>query len=138
MKERRKYNPYEDDKYMSQTMLDHFKKELLDWRGSILNRDIAIREEELQAGKEPDYKDRNMITKLREDEYRSLERDIIEIDSHLLDEIKHALDKIDQGKYGYCEESGDPIGVRRLEIWPIARTTIEAQKTRDLQDNHTI
>lgn len=140
MGEQSNYSPYKDDEYMSAAMLNHFKVELLDWRDSILNRDMAIKNDiELQTQNiKPDYTDRNMISRLREAEYRELEEDIIEIDNHILDEIEHALDKVDQGTYGYCEESGNPIGIRRLEIWPIARLTIEAQKKRALQDDHTI
>lgn len=120
----REYILSEDQEYMNSEMLEYFKNKLLVWRDKLLAE--SAHEQELIADKtsrEPDYVDEAVL-----EQDRSLDFFIADRDLNLIHQIEDALRRIEDSNYGYCEESGDEIGIGRLDAWPIARLTTEAQQ----------
>jgi DnaK suppressor protein len=121
------YTPSIDEEYMSTTQVEYFRKKLLTWREELLaesNDTIShLKEENWQ---EPDINDRASLEtdaalELRtRDRYRKL---VIKIDS--------ALSRVADGSYGFCDETGEEIGLFRLEARPIATLTVEAQEKHE-------
>ena len=121
------YTPSIDEEYMSTTQVEYFRKKLLTWREELLaesNDTIShLKEENWQ---EPDFNDRASLEtdaalELRtRDRYRKL---VIKIDS--------ALSRVADGSYGFCDETGEEIGLFRLEARPIATLTVEAQEKHE-------
>jgi DnaK suppressor protein len=126
------YKPSEEEPYMNEIMLAHFKQKLIEWRESLLaetgriQQDIADHTE-----RNADYVDRGVIEENREPEFFLLDRDM-----KLIQQIDMALDKIIDKSYGYSEISGEPIGVARLEAWPVATLTVEEQEKREQLESH--
>ncbi len=129
-----KYKPTAKEEYMNPTMLAYFKQKLLDWRAELLKESQEtlehLKEENWQ---EPDIADRASIETETGVELRTRNRYL-----KLIDKIDYALRKIDSGDYGYCEETGDPIGVKRLEARPIATLSIEAQERHEKLEKQMI
>jgi DnaK suppressor protein len=121
------YQPTEKEKYMNPNQLEYFRQKLLAWRDELLKESREtmehIKEENWQ---EADVVDRASIETDTGVELRSRNRYL-----KLITKIDEALRRIDQGEYGYCEETGDPIGIRRLEARPVATLTVEAQERRE-------
>jgi len=121
------YKPTENESYMNPQQLEFFRKKLLDWKNELLNESRQtidhLSEENWQ---EPDLNDRASLETDTTLELRTRDRY-----RKLLDKIDGALEKVDTGEYGYCEETGDEIGVKRLEARPIAALTIEAQERHE-------
>ncbi len=121
------YAPSEKEEYMNPKQLEYFRLKLLAWRDELLkeSRDTMehIKEENWQ---EADVVDRASIETDAGVELRSRNRYL-----KLITKIDDALKRIEQGEYGYCEETGDPIGLRRLEARAVATLTIEAQERRE-------
>lgn len=121
------YSPSNDQEYMSTQMLEYFRQKLLDWRKQVLQESSdSIVGMQDQLPNEPDNVDCAMLERERDSELRRLVHD-----KDLLLDIDAALDRIEKGTYGYCEETGDPIGLERLEVWPIASLTIQAQEMKE-------
>ena len=121
------YKPNEKEEYMSPSQLEYFRQKLLVWRGELLKESQEtlehLKEENWQ---EPDIADRASIETETGVELRTRNRYL-----KLIDKIDYAVRKIDSGDYGYCEETDQPIGVRRLEARPIATLSIEAQERHE-------
>ena len=121
------YKPSEKEEYMSQLQLEYFKQKLLGWKGELLDESREtldhLREENWQ---EPDVNDRASVETETSLELRTRDRY-----RKLIDKIEAALRRIENGKYGYCDETGDEIGIKRLEARPIATLTIEAQERHE-------
>ena len=121
------YKPTEKEEYMNPKQLEYFRLKLLAWRDELLaeSRETMehIREENWQ---EADVVDRASIETDAGVELRSRNSYL-----KLISKIDDALKRIDAGEYGYCEETGDPIGLRRLEARPVATLTVEAQERRE-------
>lgn len=121
------YQPTEKEKYMNPNQLEYFRQKLLAWRDELLKESREtmehIKEENWQ---EADVVDRASIETDTGVELRSRNRYL-----KLISKIDEALKRIDNGEYGYCEETGDPIGIRRLEARPVATLTVEAQERRE-------
>ncbi len=113
---------------MSPVMLEYFRLKLLKWQAELLqesNETLAS----LQGDggmQEPDLADRASAETDRALELRTRDRE-----RKLLSKIQAALARIDDGSYGYCEQTGDPIGVKRLEARPIATMSLEAQERHE-------
>ncbi|MBN9543793.1 MAG: TraR/DksA C4-type zinc finger protein [Alphaproteobacteria bacterium] len=121
------YNPREDNKYMSDRMLTYFKNKLLSWRsGLIENQQHITQDFESLSTKEADYTDEGISQELRIEE-----SSLFDHDNNIINLIDEALDRIKSGEYGYCEKTGEEIGVARLEAWPIAKFTVEAQEEEE-------
>ena len=124
------YVPSDDEEYMSERQLDFFRVLLLDWKKSI--HDAAGQTlQSLQDGpiREPDLNDRASSETDWCIELRTRDRQ-----RKLISKIDSALRRIDAGEYGYCEKTGDPIGLRRLIARPVATMTVEAQTAHERRE----
>jgi len=127
------YKPSADEEYMSPTQLEYFRQKLLDWRAELLqeseNTISHLKEENWQ---EPDINDRATLETDAALELRTRDRY-----RKLVNKIDSAMARIADGTYGYCDESGEEIGLSRLEARPIATLTIEAQEKHErLEKQH--
>ena len=121
------YKPSEKEEFMNPMMLEYFRQKLLDWKGELL-KESSETLEHLQEGGilEPDIADRASIETDRALELRTRDRA-----RKLISKIDDALERIEQGEYGYCEETHEPITIRRLEARPIATLSIDAQERHE-------
>jgi DnaK suppressor protein len=122
------YRPSEDEPFMSPIMQEYFRQKLLRWQAELLqesNETLANLQTE-GAMQEPDLADRASAETDRALELRTRDRE-----RKLLSKIQAAMQRIEDGTYGYCEETGDPIGVKRLEARPIATLSLEAQERHE-------
>jgi DnaK suppressor protein len=121
------YRPSEDEPFMNARQREYFRRKLQKWRDDILRESHLtlqhLQEESLQ---EPDISDRASTESERALELRTRDRQ-----RKLIGKIEAALRRIDDGSYGYCEETGEPISLRRLEARPIATLSIEAQERHE-------
>ncbi|MEP6966480.1 MAG: RNA polymerase-binding protein DksA [Pseudomonadota bacterium] len=124
------YRPSEDEPFMNERQLDYFKHRLLDWKDDIL-REARETVTHLQSETEnhPDFADRASSETDRALELRTRDRQ-----RKLIAKIDDALRRIDERAYGYCEESGEPIGLARLEARPIAILGLEAQERHERRE----
>ena len=126
------YNPNKDKKgYMNPVMLEFFRLKLLDWRSDLLRESNdtvrnTLQETELQ---QPDLADRASAETDHALELRTRDRE-----RKLISKINSALEKIEDGSYGYCEETGEPISIARLEARPIATLSLEAQERHERKE----
>ena len=131
VKSAKKYIPSEKEKYMCAKHRDFFKKKLLGWKNEIVKsgtKNMLLREssENLSA---PDILDQASSQTEKSVEMRTFNRQ-----RKLLLKIEQALNKIKDSTYGYCEETGEPIGLKRLIARPIATLSIEAQEKREKKE----
>ena len=124
------YLPSEDEPYMGEAQLDYFRRLLVAWKKAILDSS-ADTLQNLQDGpiREPDLNDRASSETDWGIELRTRDRQ-----RKLIAKIDSALRRIDEGEYGYCEVTGDPIGLRRLTARPIATMTVEAQEAHERRE----
>jgi DnaK suppressor protein len=124
------YRPSEDEPFMSERQIEYFKQKLLDWKEDIL-RESRETVTHLQSETEnhPDLADRASSETDRALELRTRDRQ-----RKLIAKIDEALRRIEEGAYGYCEESGEPIGIARLEARPIATLSLEAQERHERRE----
>ncbi|MEQ8504067.1 MAG: RNA polymerase-binding protein DksA [Rhodospirillales bacterium] len=121
------YNPKKDKDFMSPIMLEYFRRKLLNWRGELLDESNETLQSLQEGGiVEPDIADRASIETERALELRTRDRA-----RKLISKIDEALKRIEDGSYGYCEETEEPISVQRLEARPIATLSIEAQERHE-------
>ena len=113
---------------MNPTMLEYFRLKLLRWQAELLHESTETLASLQGDGgmQEPDLADRAAVETDRALELRTRDRE-----RKLLSKINAALLRIEDGSYGYCEETGDPIGVKRLEARPIATLSLEAQERHE-------
>ncbi len=121
------YKPSDSEPFMNDTMKEYFRQKLLAWRTELL-RESGETLNHLQEGVVPeaDIADRASTETDRALELRTRDRE-----RKLISKIDAALERISDGSYGYCEETGEPIGIRRLEARPIATLSIEAQERHE-------
>ena len=121
------YRPSRDEPFMNPQMLEYFKHQLLDWRAELLRESEEtihhLQEENLH---QPDITDRATLETDNSLELRRRDRQ-----RKLISKIDSALRRIQDGSYGYCEETGEPIGIERLQARPIATLSIEAQERHE-------
>ena len=121
------YRPSEGEQFMNPLQLEYFRQKLLRWRAELLaesTETLAHLKEESLA--EPDVTDRASLETERSIELRTRDRE-----RKLISKIDAALLRIEDGCYGYCEETDEPIGIRRLEARPIATLSLEAQERHE-------
>ncbi|CCQ74128.1 DnaK suppressor protein [Magnetospira sp. QH-2] len=112
---------------MNPTMEEYFRVKLMKWRNELLEASQETLSHLQEGGiLEPDIADRATIETDRSLELRTRDRA-----RKLISKIDEALERLDEGSYGYCEETHEPIGVRRLEARPIATMSIEAQERHE-------
>jgi DnaK suppressor protein len=121
------YVPSEDEPFMNDTMKEYFRQKLLRWRAELL-RESDETLQHLQEGgmQEPDIADRASAEAEPALELRTTDRE-----RKLISKIDAAIGRVVDGSYGYCEETGEPISIRRLEARPIATLSIEAQERHE-------
>jgi DnaK suppressor protein len=124
------YRPSEDEPFMNERQQEYFKQKLLNWKEEIL-RESRETVTHLQAETEnhPDLADRASSETDRALELRTRDRQ-----RKLISKIDEALRRIEEGAYGYCEETGEPIGLARLEARPIATLSLEAQERHERRE----
>ena len=112
---------------MNPRMREYFRKRLLEWRAELLVESNETLSSLQEGGTvEADIADRASVETDRSLELRTRDRA-----RKLINKIDEALERIDTGTYGYCEETGEPISVRRLEARPIATLSLEAQERHE-------
>ena len=121
------YKPTQKEKFMNAKMKEYFKQKLLDWKNELLKESNQTLNN-LQSDNEskPDITDRASEEIDRSFELRTRDRE-----RKLINKINSALQRIDDGSYGYCEETGEPIGLKRLEARPVATLSLEAQEMHE-------
>ena len=124
------YRPREDEPFMNERQVEYFKQKLLQWKEDIL-RESRETLSHLQTDTEnhPDLADRASSETDRALELRTRDRQ-----RKLISKIDEALRRIEDGIYGYCEETGEPIGLQRLEARPIATLSLEAQERHERRE----
>jgi DnaK suppressor protein len=121
------YKPSDSEEFMNPQQQAYFRQKLFRWRQELL-REAEDTLASLSAGgiNEADLTDRASVETDRALELRTRDRA-----RKLISKIDQALERLDNGTYGYCEETGEPIGLRRLEARPIATLTVEAQERHE-------
>ena len=121
------YRPSDREEFMNPLQLEYFRQKLLRWRSELLEESsetlVHLKEESLS---EPDITDRASLETERSLELRTRDRE-----RKLIAKIDAALERIQDGTYGYCEETDEPISLRRLEARPIATLSLEAQERHE-------
>ncbi|WP_135076171.1 RNA polymerase-binding protein DksA [Terasakiella sp. SH-1] len=121
------YKPSDDEEFMNEDMQEYFRQKLLAWKEELIRESNEtlehLQQEDNQA---PDLADRASMETDRALELRTRDRA-----RKLISKIDAALGRLEDGSYGYCEETDEPIGIRRLEARPIATLSIEAQERHE-------
>jgi DnaK suppressor protein len=121
------YRPAKDEPFMNERQLEYFRRKLLHWKAELMD-DSKSTIEGLQGSTRniPDIADR-----ASEETDRALELRTRDRQRKLVAKIDAALRRIDEGEYGYCEETGEPISLKRLDARPIATLSLEAQERHE-------
>ncbi|WP_026595500.1 RNA polymerase-binding protein DksA [Methyloferula stellata] len=124
------YRPSEDEPFMNDRQREYFRRKLLAWKEDLLkeSRETLV---VLQSENEnhPDLADRASSETDRAIELRARDRQ-----RKLISKIEAALERLDEGTYGYCEETGEPISLKRLDARPIATLSVEAQERHERRE----
>ena len=121
------YRPAEDEEFMNLRQVEYFRLKLLKWRAELLKEADGTLASLSEGGiHEADITDRATVETDRALELRTRDRA-----RKLIVKIGQALLRIENGSYGFCEETGEPIGLKRLEARPIATLSIEAQERHE-------
>ena len=124
------YTPSEDEPFMNENQVEYFREKLIDWKKSILSESKdTIKGMKEETRNIPDVADR-----ASEETDRALELRTRDRQRKLISKIDAALRRIDEGSYGYCEESGEPISLKRLDARPIATLSVEAQERHERRE----
>jgi DnaK suppressor protein len=123
----RNYRPSDDEEFMNPAMREFFRRKLLAWREDLLKESA----ETLQTMQDGGFQEADLADRASHETDRALELRTRDRERKLLAKIDAALERIRDGSYGYCEETGEPIGVRRLEARPIATLSLEAQERHE-------
>lgn len=124
------YMPSDSEPYMNPKQLEYFRRKLQSWRQELLKDSLeTIHNLQEETHNEPDIADRASAETDRALELRTRDRE-----RKLISKIDEAIRRVDDGSYGYCEETGDPIGLARLEARPIATLSLEAQERHEKQE----
>jgi len=124
------YKPGNKEEFMNPVMLEYFRQKLLAWRNDLLDESSeTIKEMQQDNLQQPDIADRASAETDHALELRARDRE-----RKLISKINQALERIEDGSYGYCEETGDPISIKRLDARPIATLSIEAQERHERKE----
>jgi len=124
------YRPAEDEPFMNERQLEYFRRKLINWKNDLQNGSRETLEGLQEGGRNiPDIADR-----ASEETDRALELRTRDRQRKLVSKIDAALRRIENGDYGYCEVSGEPISLRRLDARPIATMTLEAQERHERRE----
>ncbi len=124
------YRPAEDEPFMNDRQLEYFRRKLLNWKAELLEQSAETLDNLGESGRNvPDVADR-----ASEETDRALELRTRDRQRKLISKIDAALRRIDNGDYGYCEMTGEPISLKRLDARPIATMTLEAQERHERRE----
>ena len=121
------YKPTKKEKFMNAKMKEYFRQKLVSWKNDLLkesSQTLTNLQNENEA--KPDITDRASEEIDRSFELRTRDRE-----RKLINKIDAALQRIEDGSYGYCDETGDPISIKRLEARPVATLSLEAQEMHE-------
>ncbi len=124
------YTPSEDEPFMNPRQQEYFRQKLLDWKASIVDANKGTITD-MQDGTRniPDVADR-----ASEETDRALELRTRDRQRKVVSKIDAALRRLDEGSYGYCEDTGEPISLKRLDARPIATLSLEAQERHERKE----
>src|SRR3984957_13933652 len=126
----KEYRPSEDEEFMNERQREYFRKKLLNWKEDILRESReTVTHLQKETENHPDLADRASSETDRALELRTRDRQ-----RKLISKIDEALRRIEDGVYGYCEETGEPIGLARLQARPIATLALEAQERHERRE----
>jgi DnaK suppressor protein len=126
----REYRPTDSEPFMSERQREYFRDKLIAWREEILKEAReTLQHLQDESQNHPDFADRASSETDRAIELRARDRQ-----RKLIAKIDAALQRIDDGTYGYCEETGEPISLKRLDARPIATLSIEAQERHERRE----
>ena len=125
------YRPTIKEKFMNSKMKEYFRIKLVNWKKDLLKESSQTLQklQKEENSSKPDLTDR-----ATEEIERSFELKTRDRERKLINKINEALKRIDDGSYGYCEETGEPIGIKRLEARPVATLSIEAQEIHEKKE----
>ncbi|MGI9386606.1 MAG: RNA polymerase-binding protein DksA [Methyloligellaceae bacterium] len=124
------YRPSDDESFMNAQQREYFRAKLLAWKDEILRSTRETRVTlQNESSQHPDLADRASSETVKALELRARDRQ-----RKLITKIDAALLRIDDGTYGYCEETGEPIGLKRLDARPIATLSVEAQERHERRE----
>mgnify|MGYP001370674723 FL=1 len=121
------YKPTQKEKFMNAKMKEYFRQKLINWKNELLKESSqTLNNLQNENEAKPDITDRASEEIDRSFELRTRDRE-----RKLINKIDAALQRIDDGSYGYCDETGDPISIKRLEARPVATLSLEAQELHE-------
>jgi len=124
------YTPVDSEPFMNERQTEYFRRKLLDWKSDIVeNSSDTVAGMKDQTRNIPDVADR-----ASEETDRALELGTRDRERKLVSKIDAALRRIDEGEYGYCEMTGEPISLKRLDARPIATMSLEAQERHERRE----
>ena len=125
------YKPSKKEKFMNPKMKEYFRLKLTDWKNSLLKEssETIKKLQKEENSLKPDITDRATEEIERSFELRTRDRE-----RKLIVKIDEALIRIENGSYGFCEETGEPIGIKRLEARPVATLSLEAQEMHEKKE----
>ena len=125
------YRPTIKEKFMNAKMKEYFRLKLVNWKKDLLKESSQTLKklQKEENSPKPDLTDR-----ATEEIERSFELKTRDRERKLINKINEALKRIDDGSYGYCEETGEPIGIKRLEARPVATLSLEAQEMHEKKE----
>jgi DnaK suppressor protein len=124
------YRPSEEEPFMNERQKDYFRRKLLEWKEGILRENKeTLAALQSESENHPDIADRASSETDRAIELRARDRQ-----RKLISKIESALGRLEDGSYGYCEETGEPISLRRLDARPIATLSVEAQERHERRE----
>ncbi len=127
---KKQYEPNEKEKFMNKKQLNYFKNKLEIWKNDLLKEsNLTLENLKGESLNRPDIADRASLESEKTLELRTRDRA-----RKLISKINKALKKIDEGTYGYCEETMEPINIERLKARPIATLSIEAQEKHEKRE----
>ena len=123
----KKYKPTQKEKFMNAKMKEYFRQKLVSWKTDLLKESSqTLNNLQNENEAKPDITDRASEEIDRSFELRTRDRE-----RKLINKIDAALQRIEDGSYGYCDETGDPISIKRLEARPVATLSLEAQEMHE-------
>jgi len=121
------YKPTQKEKFMNAKMKEYFRQKLINWKKDLLKESSqTLNNLQNENEAKPDITDRASEEIDRSFELRTRDRE-----RKLINKIDAALQRIEDGSYGYCDETGDPISIKRLEARPVATLSLEAQEMHE-------
>lgn len=121
------YRPTEDEPFMNDRQREYFRRKLIEWRNEILRESKGT----LDQLQEDDHHLPDLTDRASSETEKALELRTRDRQRKLISKIDAALRRIETKEYGFCEETGEPIGIRRLEARPIATLSLEAQERHE-------